>query len=97
MYGVGGIGYTEGKTITIGSLGFSLMRFFTTHPAGNQRNWHNTSIGGNLKSRITQESQWEFWLHYLEIIVGFLIILKFLFKMLGAADNSEQQKSRHKE
>ena len=46
-----GIGYIGGKTIIVRSWGFSLMKIFTTHPADNQRNWHNLGIRGWMQGR----------------------------------------------
>ena len=41
-------GYIGGKTITIGSWGFSLMRVFSTHSADSQRKFHNLGIRGRM-------------------------------------------------
>ena len=32
------------------------MRVFTTHPSGNQRNWHNLGIGGRMLGAATSQN-----------------------------------------
>ena len=56
---IGNIWYIGGKTIAIGSGSFSLKRVFSTHPAGNQSNWHNLASEAEYKERMYWSEQQE--------------------------------------
>ena len=46
------IGYIGGKTIPVGSWGFSLMRVFTDYPAGNQNDWYKVALEGRMQGAV---------------------------------------------